>query len=200
MKTIFMPLKFYLDKRQNKYKESPIRVVWSFNGDRYQTTMRFSIPPETWDANECRVIPVAHNHKNTASSIINPFIVAMEKAVVRIENYARIRNATLTKPIVKKVVADVLTAGGEYPYKQENVWLKMLNERFMTKARYFQHFSGGKYKLIGFGKDSETQKDVVIYQALYGANHIWVCPYDIFFSTVEDENGNTVKRFTEIQL
>lgn len=195
-----MPLKFYLDKRQNKYKESPIRIVWSFNGDRYQTTMRFSIPPEAWDAKECRVTPVVHNHKNTASSIINPFIIAMEQAVNRIENYARTRNATLTKPIVKKVVTDVLTAGGEYPYKKESIWLKMLNERFMTKARYFQHFSGGKYKLIGFGKDSETQRDVVIYQALYGANHIWICPYDIFFSMVKDDNGNMVKRFTEIQL
>ena len=76
----------------------------------------------------------------------------------------------------------------------------MLNERFMTKARYFQHFRGGKYKLIGFGKDSETQEDVVIYQALYGANHIWVCPYDIFFSMVKDDNGNMVKRFTEINI
>jgi len=30
-----MPLKFYLDKRKNKHGEAPIRVVWSFNGDRY---------------------------------------------------------------------------------------------------------------------------------------------------------------------
>ena len=37
-----MPLKIYLDKRQNKHGEAPIRVVWSFNGDRYQTTMGFS--------------------------------------------------------------------------------------------------------------------------------------------------------------
>ena len=44
-----MPLKIYLDKRQNKHGEAPIRVVWLFNGDRYQTTMGFSIPPKAWD-------------------------------------------------------------------------------------------------------------------------------------------------------
>jgi hypothetical protein len=76
----------------------------------------------------------------------------------------------------------------------------MLSERFLTNARYFQHFRGGKYKLIGFGKDSETSKDVVIYQALYGTNQIWVRPYEIFFSKAKDENGNEVDRFKEILI
>lgn len=176
-----MPLKFYLDKRQNKHGEAPIRVVWSFNGDRYQTTMGFSIPPKAWDNQECRVTPAAYNHKNTASTTINAFIVAIEKAVNRMENYARIQNATLTKPIVKQVIADVLGAGGEYPVAQEPRWKMMLKERGLTKSRYFEHFKGGKYKLIGFGKDSETLEDVVIYQALYGVGQIWVRPYGIFF-------------------
>ncbi len=193
-----MPLKLYLDKRQNKHKESPIRVVWSFNGDRYQTTMGFSIPPEAWDEKESRVTPAAYNHKNTASSTINPFIIAMEKAVNRLENYARTQNATLIKPIVKKVVADVIAAGGDFPYEQEKVWRKMLSERYMTKERYFQHFRGGKYKLIGFGKNSETQEDVVIYQELYGMQKYWVRPYNIFFSKIKGDDGNEVERFKEI--
>lgn len=193
-----MPLKLYLDKRQNKHKESPIRVVWSFNGDRYQTTMGFSIPPEAWDEKESRVTPAAYNHKNTPSSTINAFIVAMEKAVNRLENYARTQNAMLTKPIVKKVVADVIAGGGEYPYEQETVWRMMLSERYMTKERYFQHFRGGKYKLIGFGQDTETLEDVVIYQELYGMQKYWVRPYNIFFSKIKGDDGNEVERFKEI--
>lgn len=193
-----MPLKFYLDKRQNKHRESPIRVVWSFNGDRYQTTMGFSIPPQAWDSLECRVTPAAYNHKNTPSTTINAFISAIEKAVNRLENYARTENATLTKPIVRKVITDILVAGGEYPVSQESLWKKMIKERGLSNTRYFEHFKGGKYKLIGFGKDSETLEDVVIYQALYGANQIWVRPYDIFFSKAKDENGNEVERFKEI--
>lgn len=193
-----MPVRFYLDKRKNRYGEAPIRVVWSFNGDRYQTTMGFSIPPQAWDEQECHVTPAAYNHKNTASSTINAFIIAMEKAVNRIENYARTLNASLTKPIVQKVVADVLASGGDFPYEKEKAWRSMLNERRLSTDRYFQHFRGGKYKLIGFGKDSETLEDVVIYQALYGANQIWVRPYNIFFGKVKDKLGNDVDRFMEI--
>ena len=88
-----MPLKFYLDKRKNKYGESPIRIVWSFNGDRYQTTMGFSVPPTAWDDAIKRVTPAEYNHRKTASSTINDFIEAMERAVLRVENYARIQNA-----------------------------------------------------------------------------------------------------------
>lgn len=195
-----MPVRFYLDKRKNRYGEAPVRVVWSFNGDRYQTTMGFSIPPEAWDDQESRVTPAAYNHKNTASTTINAFIDSVEKAVNRLENYARTQNATLTKPIVKQVVADVLAAGGEFPYGQEKAWKKMLAERLMTKARYFQHFRGGKYKLIGFGQDTETLEDVVIYQELYGMQKYWVRPSEIFFSKVKDEDGNEVDRFAEITI
>lgn len=195
-----MPLKFYLDKRQNKHGEAPIRVVWSFNGDRYQTTMGFSIPPVAWDDEAKRVTPAEYNHKNTASTMINAFIEATERAVNRVENYARVQNATLRKPVVKKVVADVLAAGGEYPMAQESVWKKMIQESGCSRDRYFEHFKGGKYKLIGFGKDSETLEDVVIYQALYGANQIWVRPHDIFFSKVELPDGTEVERFKEITV
>ena len=195
-----MPLKFYLDKRKNKYGESPIRLVWSFNGDRYQTTMGFSVPPASWDDANKRVTPAEYNHRKTASSTINDFIEAMERAVQRVENYARVQNATVTKPIVKKVIADVLAAGGAYPSPKEPFWKKMLSERRLNTDRYFEHFKGGKYKLIAFGKDSETLEDVVIYQALYGDNQIWVRPYKVFNSKVTLPDGTEVDRFKEVSL
>ena len=199
-KPFLMPLKFYLDKRKNKYGESPIRLVWSFNGDRYQTTMGFSVPPAAWNDAIKRVTPAEYNHKNTPSSTINAFIEATEKAVNRLENYARVQNATLTKPIVKRVISDVLATGGAYPSSKESLWKKMLCERRLNTDRFFEHFKGGKYRLIGFGKDSETLIDVVIYQALYGENQIWVRPYDIFFSKVKLPDGSGVERFKEIQI
>lgn len=193
-----MPVRFYLDRRHNRYGEAPIRVVWSFNGDRYQTTIGASVPPEAWDGHTSRVTQAAYNHKNTASVIINDFIKSIEKAVNYMENFARTQNASMTKPLVKKVVADVLAAGGKYPLERVKTWDKMLSERNLTKYRNFQHFRGGKYRLIGFGKDSETLEEVVVYQALYGNNQIWVCPYKVFFGKVKDDNGNKVDRFKEI--
>ena len=195
-----MPLKFYLDKRKNKHGEAPVRVVWSFNGDRYQTTMGFSVPPCAWDDAAKRITAAAYNHKKTPVVLMNGFIESIEKAVNRVENYALMQNATLTKSLVQKVVKDVLAAGGEYPSTQETVWRKLLQERGHSTDRYFEHFKGGKYKLLGFGKDSETLEDVVIYQALYGANQIWVRPYDIFFSKVMQPDGTEVERFKEILI
>lgn len=95
-------------------------------------------------------------------------------------------------------MADILATGGRYPLELERTWKKMLSERNLTKYRNFQHFRGGKYRLIGFGKDSETLEEVVVYQALYGNNQIWVCPYKVFFGKVKDDNGNKVDRFKEI--
>lgn len=100
-KNRFMPVRFYLDRRHNRYGEDPIRVVWSFNGDRYQTTIGASVPPEAWDGHTSRVTQAAYNHKNTASVIINDFIQSIEKAVNCMENFARTQNAFLTKTIVK---------------------------------------------------------------------------------------------------
>ncbi len=195
-----MPLKFYLDKRKNKHGESPVRVVWSFNGDRYQTTMGFSIPPKAWDDKEKRVTAAEYNHKKTPITLMNGFIQSVEKAVNHVESYVLMQNAILTKDFVTRVIKDVLDSGGEYPLAKETGWYNVLKERRRNTERYFQHFRGGKYKLIGYGKDSETQEDVVIYQALYGANQIWVRPKEIFESSVIDENGNEVKRFKEITL
>lgn len=193
-----MPLKFYLDKRKNKHGESPVRVVWSFNGDRYQTTMGFSVPPKAWDDKEKRVTAAEYNHKKTPITLMNGFIQSIEKAVNHVESFALMQNAVLTKDYVTRVIKDVLDAGGEYPLAKEAVWYSVLKERRRNTDRYFQHFRGGKYKLIGYGKDSETQEDVVIYQALYGANQIWVQPQEIFESTVKNAEGNEVRRFKEI--
>ena len=193
-----MPLKFYLDKRKNKHGESPVRVVWSFNGDRYQTTMGFSIPPNAWDDKEKRVTAAEYNHKKTPITLMNGFIQSVEKAVNHVESYALMQNAILTKDFVTRVIKDVLDAGGEYPLAKETLWYSVLKERRRNTDRYFQHFRGGKYKLIGYGKDSETLEDVVIYQALYGANQIWVRPKEIFERTVKDAEGNEVRRFKEI--
>jgi hypothetical protein len=67
----------------------------------------------------------------------------------------------------------------------------------MKKARYFVHFKGGLYKLIGFAHHSETFEDLVVYQALYGTHEIWVRPMSLFFSKVIFQ-GIEMDRFKEI--
>lgn len=63
--------------------------------------------------------------------------------------------------------------------------------------KYYRHFKGGLYKCLTIAKDSETLKYVVVYQALYGDNTVWVRDFDNFFETLTID-GKPVKRFSEI--
>ena len=65
------------------------------------------------------------------------------------------------------------------------------------RIRYFQHFKGGKYRFVHTAFDSETQKRVVVYQALYGDRQYWVRPERMFFEIIERDNKR-FNRFTEI--
>ena len=193
-----MPLKFYLEKRLNKHGEAPIRAVWSFNGDRFQTTIGFSIPPQAWDEQAARVLPVPSNHKGEMSAFMNAIIEALEKAVSRVEYFSRRYNVRLNKPTVNKVVADVHAAGGEYPSTQEAVWRRMVKERGRLTDCYYEHYTGGQYKVIAYGKETETLVDVVIYQEMFGDHQIWVRPRSIFFGKKKMPDGTVVDLYREI--
>lgn len=64
--------------------------------------------------------------------------------------------------------------------------------------RYFKHFKGGIYKLLYTAKHSETKEDMVVYQAMYGDNQVWVRPANMFFG-MKEVDGKEIKRFTEIE-
>ena len=63
--------------------------------------------------------------------------------------------------------------------------------------KYYRHYKGNVYKLVGIAKDSETTEEMVVYQALYGEGQMWVRPKEMFFGSVE-EDGKRMPRFQEI--
>lgn len=67
----------------------------------------------------------------------------------------------------------------------------------MDKKRYFVHYKGGLYQMIGIVRHSETLEEMVLYQALYGNHEIWVRPITMFFDMVT-QDGVGVERFKEI--
>lgn len=66
------------------------------------------------------------------------------------------------------------------------------------KLGVYEHYSGKQYDVIGVARHSETLENMVIYQARYGENEIWVRPYDMFLETVEIDD-NEVPRFKLIK-
>ena len=50
--------------------------------------------------------------------------------------------------------------------------------------KFYRHFKGGIYKFVGIAKDSESQEEMVVYQAVYGERQMWVRPKEMFFGEV----------------
>jgi hypothetical protein len=58
----------------------------------------------------------------------------------------------------------------------------------------YQHYKGGRYKVIGIGKHSETNELLVICKSIeFGSIH--ARPLDTFFEKVTNSTGNSVSRF-----
>jgi hypothetical protein len=63
----------------------------------------------------------------------------------------------------------------------------------MPAGRY-RHFKGGLYEVLGVAQHSETEEELVVYRALYGAGGLWARPRAMFVEEVLHE-GRRVARF-----
>ena len=56
------------------------------------------------------------------------------------------------------------------------------------KPGIYRHFKGNRYRLLYVAKHSETLEPMVVYQALYGQQGIWVRPAAMWSERVERED------------
>ena len=73
-----------------------------------------------------------------------------------------------------------------------------MNKINEIKLGRYRHFKGGEYEVIGFAKHSETQEEMVVYRALYGAGEVWVRPASMWNERVE-KGGEFFSRFTYME-
>lgn len=62
----------------------------------------------------------------------------------------------------------------------------------------FKHYKGGLYQIVTKAVHTETEEDMVVYQALYGEFKVFARPESMFFETVTDEEGKSVPRFAKV--
>ncbi len=65
------------------------------------------------------------------------------------------------------------------------------------KPGLYRHFKGKEYRLLFVARHSETEEEMVVYQAQYGERGYWVRPAAMWNETVE-RDGVKMKRFTYI--
>ena len=63
----------------------------------------------------------------------------------------------------------------------------------------YRHYKGKLYKVLHVAKHTETEEELVIYQALYGEFGIWARPLAMFLEDVTLPDGSTVKRFALVE-
>jgi hypothetical protein len=63
----------------------------------------------------------------------------------------------------------------------------------------YQHYKGPQYRIFSVARHSETEEEVVFYQALYGDYGFWVRPLSMFLESVEVD-GEQVPRFALVQV
>ena len=66
--------------------------------------------------------------------------------------------------------------------------MSTMNLDYNLIGKEFVHFKGGRYRLVGYAKDSETLEIMCVYEALYGEGWLWVRPAKIFFEHIERPN------------
>lgn len=59
--------------------------------------------------------------------------------------------------------------------------------REVKAGEYYRHFKDKLYQIVAVATHSETGEKMVVYQAMYGEQGIWVRPYDMFVSEVDHE-------------
>ncbi len=67
------------------------------------------------------------------------------------------------------------------------------------KPGKYRHFKGNEYEVLGTARHSETEEELVVYRALYGAGGLWVRPVSMWNETVE-RDGQTFRRFTPVDI
>lgn len=59
----------------------------------------------------------------------------------------------------------------------------------------YRHFKGNRYRVLFTARHSETEEELVVYQALYGEGGYWARPAAMWNEEVE-RDGKKVRRFT----
>ena len=66
-----------------------------------------------------------------------------------------------------------------------------------VKPGIYKHYKGNLYEVLAVARHTETEEELVVYNALYGERGTWVRPLAMFCENVEIDGVSAVKYSTE---
>ena len=178
---IDMSVSFTLEKRTNLHNESPIRLSWSFMGERVQSTLGVSIKKEDWNEDRRLVKDNANNHSGQSADEINFLIKRVSTVVTGIEQDCVGSENIPSKDMMKQVISDALANDIARP---EDIVERCMNGIVSTPeptTRYYCDLSGRYYQFLCDAKNFYTWGDNYnILQELFGRRERVAVPLSEF--------------------
>lgn len=196
---IDMSVSFTLEKRTNLHDESPIRISWSFMGERVQSTLGISIKKEDWNEKSRLVKADAHNHNGQNADEINFLIKRISMVVMDVELACIENQYILGKDMMKQAISDALSKDIARPEDILERCLQGLKSLPEIKTRYYKDLAGRYYKFLCEARNFYISVDkFYILQELFGRGERVAVPTDKFKPQKERGSMYPITSFTEV--
>ena len=196
---IDMSVSFTLEKRTNLHDESPIRISWSFMGERVQSTLGVSIKKEDWNEKSRLVKADAHNHNGQNADEINFLIKRISTVVMDVELACIENQYILGKDMMKQAISDALSKDIARPEDILERCLQGLKSLPEIKTRYYKDLAGRYYKFLCEARNFYISVDkFYILQELFGRGERVAVPTDKFKPQKERGSMYPITSFTEV--
>ena len=194
-----MSVSFTLEKRTNLHDESPIRISWSFMGERVQSTLGVSIKKEDWNEKSRLVKADAHNHNGQNADEINFLIKRISTVVMDVELACIENQYILGKDMMKQAINDALANDIARP---EDIVERCINGIVSTPkptTRYYRDLSGRYYQFLCDARNFYIPGDkYYILQELFGRGERVAVPTDKFKPQKERGSMYPITSFKEV--
>ena len=194
-----MSVSFTLEKRTNLHDESPIRISWSFMGERVQSTLGVSIKKEDWNEKSRLVKADAHNHNGQNADEINFLIKRISMVVMDVELACIENQYILGTDMMKQAITDALANDIARP---EDIVERCINGIVSTPeptTRYYRDLSGRYYQFLCDARNFYIPGDkYYILQELFGAHERVAVPISKFKQEREKGSMYPITKFTEV--
>lgn len=194
-----MSVSFTLEKRTNLHDESPIRISWSFMGERVQSTLGVSIKKEDWNEKSRLVKADAHNHNGQNADEINFLIKRISTVVMDVELACIESQYILGKDMMKQAISDALSKDIARPEDILERCLQGLKSLPEIKTRYYKDLDGRYYKFLCDARDYYIPGDkYYILQELFGRGERVAVPISKFKPEREKGSMYPITKFKEV--